>query len=128
MALANIRLLQRDDVVRKVRDDLGPYLAQQFATLTEHPLVGEVQSCGLMGAVQLVQDKSRMAVFAPEHEVGMLCRSHCFASGLIMRAVGDRMIVAPPLVITRAQIDEMMALIRRCLDLTLADLTHRGLA
>ena len=128
VALANIRLLQRDDVVRKVRDDLGPYLAQQFATLTEHPLVGEVQSCGLMGAVQLVQDKSRMAVFAPEHEVGMLCRGHCFASGLIMRAVGDRMIVAPPLVITRAQIDEMMALIRRCLDLTLADLTHRGLA
>ena len=126
VALANIRLLQQGDVVRKVHDDLGPYLAQQFAALGDHPLVGEVQTCGLMGAVQLVQDKSRMAAFAPEHQVGMLCRSHCFASGLIMRAVGDRMIVAPPLVITRAQIDEMMALIRRCLDLTLADVTHRG--
>ena len=51
----------------------------------------------------------------------MVCRGHCFANGLIMRAVGDRMIIAPPLVITRAQIDEMVALIRRCLDLTLAD-------
>ena len=51
----------------------------------------------------------------------MVCRGHCFGNGLIMRAVGDRMIIAPPLVITRAQIDEMMALIRRCLDLTLAD-------
>ena len=128
VALANIRLLQREDVVRKVHDDLGPYLAQQFGALAEHPLVGEVQTCGLMGAVQLVKDKSPLTVFAPEHEVGMLCRGHCFANGLIMRAVGDRMIVAPPLVITRAQIDEMMALIRRCLDLTLADLTHRGLA
>ena len=127
VALANIRLLQREDVVRKVHDDLGPYLAQHFGTLAEHPLVGEVQTCGLMGAVQLVKDKSLLTVFAPEHEVGMLCRGHCFASGLIMRAVGDRMIVAPPLVITRAQIDEMMALIRRCLDLTLADVTHRGL-
>ena len=127
VALANIRLLQREDVVRKVHDDLGPYLAQQFGALAEHPLVGEVQTCGLMGAVQLVKDKSPLTVFAPEHEVGMLCRGHCFASGLIMRAVGDRMIVAPPLVITRAQIDEMMALIRRCLDLTLADVTHRGL-
>jgi len=126
VAIANIRLLQQGDVVRKVRDELGPYLAQQFALLAEHPLVGEVQTCGLMGAVQLVQDKSRLKVFAPEHEVGMLCRGHCFASGLIMRAVGDRMIVAPPLVITRAQIDEMMALIRHCLDLTLADVTHRG--
>jgi len=51
----------------------------------------------------------------------MTCRGHCFGNGLIMRAVGDRMIIAPPLVITRSQVDEMMALIRRCLDLTLAD-------
>jgi putrescine aminotransferase len=58
-------------------------------------------------------------------EIGMVCRGHCFGNGLIMRAVGDRMIVAPPLVITRAQIDEMMALIRRCLDLTLADITRQ---
>jgi putrescine aminotransferase len=56
----------------------------------------------------------------------MLCRGHCFREGVIMRAVGDRMIIAPPLVITRAQIDEMVALIRRCLDLTLADLQARG--
>ena len=55
----------------------------------------------------------------------MVCRGHCFGNGLIMRAVGDRMIIAPPLVITRAQIDEMVALIRRCLDLTLAD-AQRG--
>jgi putrescine aminotransferase len=56
----------------------------------------------------------------------MVCRGHCFANGLIMRAVGDRMIIAPPLVITRAQIDEMVSLIRRCLDLTLADVRTRG--
>jgi putrescine aminotransferase len=56
----------------------------------------------------------------------MVCRGHCFREGLIMRAVGDRMIIAPPLVITRAQIDEMMGLIRRCLDLTLADAKAGG--
>jgi putrescine aminotransferase len=109
-----------------VRDELGPYLAQQFATLAPHPLVGEVQTCGLMGAVQLVKDKAKQLPFPSELEIGMVCRGHCFANGLIMRAVGDRMIVAPPLVITRAQIDEMMALIRRCLDLTLADASSRG--
>jgi len=126
VALANIRLLQRERVVETVRDELAPYLAQQFTTLNEHPLVGEVQTCGLMGAVQLVKDKAKSAPFPSELEVGMVCRGHCFGNGLIMRAVGDRMIVAPPLVITRAQIDEMMALIRRCLDLTLADATSRG--
>ena len=44
-----------------------------------------------------------------------------FGNGMIMRAVGDRMIVAPPLVITRAEVDELVAKARRCLDLTLAD-------
>jgi len=126
VALANIRLLQRERIVEKVHDELAPYLAQQFATLAQHPLVGEVQTCGLMGAVQLVKDKAKALPFPSELEVGMVCRGHCFGNGLIMRAVGDRMIVAPPLVITRAQIDEMMALIRRCLDLTLADATSRG--
>jgi putrescine aminotransferase len=126
VALANIRLLQRERIVETVRDELGPYLAQQFATLNEHPLVGEVQTCGLMGAVQLVKDKGASLPFPSELEIGMVCRGHCFGNGLIMRAVGDRMIVAPPLVITRAQIDEMMALIRRCLDLTLTEATSRG--
>ncbi|MES3012168.1 MAG: aminotransferase class III-fold pyridoxal phosphate-dependent enzyme, partial [Pseudomonadota bacterium] len=128
VALANIRLLQRDGIVDKVRDDTGPYLAEQFATLMAHPLVGEVQTCGLMGAVQFVKDKATNATFPSELGLGMVCRGHCFGNGLIMRAVGDRMIVAPPLVITRAQIDAMMALIRRCLDLTRADVTRNGWA
>ncbi|HET9978549.1 MAG TPA: aspartate aminotransferase family protein [Burkholderiaceae bacterium] len=124
VALANIRLVRELGLVERVRDDVGPYLAQAYAQLAEHPLVGEAQTCGLMGALLLVKDKAGArggTPFAAELEVGMVCRGHCFREGLIMRAVGDRMIVAPPLVITRAQIDEMVALVRRCLDLTLAD-------
>ena len=126
VALANIRLIQREKLVEKVHDDLGPYLATHYAEISKHPLVGEVQTCGLMAALQIVKDKSTGQAFDPALEVGMLCRGHCFGNGLIMRAVGDRMIVAPPLVITRGQIDEMAALIRKCLDLTLADATQRG--
>ena len=88
--------------------------------------MGEVQTCGLMAALQLVKDKSKGTPFPSELEMGMVCRGHCFGNGLIMRAVGDRMIIAPPLVITRAQIDEMMALVRRCLDLSLADAQRQG--
>ena len=126
VGIANLRLIQRDGLVARVHDDTGPYLAQQFAALAPHPLVGEVQTCGLMGAVQLVKDKASGTLFPESLEVGMVCRGHCFGNGLIMRAVGDRMIIAPPLVITRDQIDEMMALIRRCLDLTLADVTRNA--
>ncbi|MFZ2651338.1 MAG: aspartate aminotransferase family protein [Burkholderiaceae bacterium] len=128
VALANIRLIQSERLVEKVRDDTGPHLAQHFAALAGHPLVGEAQTCGLMGALQLVKDKATGQAFDTQLEVGMVCRGHCFGANLIMRAVGDRMIVAPPLVTTRAQIDELAQRIRACLDLTLADLQQRGWA
>ncbi len=130
VALANIRLIREQGLVERVRDDVGPHLAQAYAQLAEHPLVGEAQSAGLMAALLLVRKKNaktgRGTPFPPERDIGMVCRGHCFRDGLIMRAVGDRMIIAPPLVITRAQIDEMVALIRRCLDLTLADVQKNG--
>ncbi len=128
VAVANIRLIQSEHLVEKVHDDLGPYLARHFEALAEHPLIGEAQSVGLMGALQIVRNKTSGELFDSSLEVGMLCRAHCFGNGLIMRAVGDRMIIAPPLVMTRAQIDEMVALIRRCLDLTLAEVRQRGWA
>jgi len=126
VAIANIGLIREQRLVERVHDDTGPYLAQAFAALSEHPLVGDVQTCGLMGALLLVKDKARLTPFDPAVGIGMVCRGHCFANGLVMRAVGNRMIVAPPLVITRAQIDELAALIRRCLDLTLADASRLG--
>ncbi|MEF7615787.1 aspartate aminotransferase family protein [Aquincola sp. MAHUQ-54] len=129
VALANIRLIQELKLVERVRDDTGPYLAQVYTQLADHPLVAEAQTCGLMGALLLARRDAkggRARPFAPEVGIGMVCRGHCFANGLIMRAVGDRMIIAPPLVMTRAQIDEMAALIRRCLDLTLADCHRNG--
>jgi putrescine aminotransferase len=64
--------------------------------------------------------------FDPELGVGMMCRGHCFGNGLIMRAVGDRMIIAPPLTMTNAQIDDMMDLITGCLDATWNDLNRAG--
>ena len=121
VALANIRLIQQHGLVDHVHDDVGPYLAEAFASLLDHPLVGDAETCGLMGAILLVRDKAGLKPFDAEVGIGMVCRGHCFANGLVMRAVGNRMIIAPPLVITRAQIDELTGLIRRCLDLTLVD-------
>jgi len=126
VALANIRLIQQLGLVERVRTDVGPYLAEAFASLRDHPLVGDAETCGLMGALLLVKDKAGLKPFDESVAIGMVCRGHCFGNGLIMRAVGNRMIIAPPLVITRAQIDEMMGLIRRCLDLTLADARREG--
>ena len=105
VALANIALIRELRLVEQVRDDTGPHLAAVWRELGTHPLVGDAESCGLMGALQLVKDKATGTSFDEAVGIGMVCRGHCFREGLVMRAVGDRMIVAPPLVITRAQID-----------------------
>ncbi len=127
VALANLELMERENLPGRVRDDIGPYLAAQFETLKAHPLVGEAETCGFVAGLVLVKDKASNTPFDGDLAVGMKCRAHCFKNGLIMRAVGDRMIIAPPLTMTRAQIDEMMALIRQCLDATLEQLKAEGL-
>jgi putrescine aminotransferase len=120
VALANLDLLEREELVERVRDHTGPYLAKRWTELADHPLVGQAETCGMTAALHLLRDKAGRTPFDAQLHVGMVCRGHCFDNGLVMRAVGDRMIVAPPLVMTRAQIDEMVELARRCLDLTLA--------
>ncbi|HAX21516.1 MAG TPA: aspartate aminotransferase family protein [Hydrogenophaga sp.] len=126
VALANLELMERENLVDRVKNDVGPYLAQRFAELKDHPLVGDAETCGFVAGLVLVKNKTTRQMFDADLGVGMICRGHCFKNGLIMRAVGDRMIIAPPLVMTRAQIDEMMVLIRRCLDATLDDLRAAG--
>jgi putrescine aminotransferase len=126
VALANIAIMEREMLPQRVHDDIGPYLAKRFAELKAHPLVGDAETCGFVGGLVLVKNKQTGERFNGDLGVGMVCRGHCFGNGLVMRAVGDRMIIAPPLTMTHAQIDEMMALIVKCLDLTYADALKNG--
>jgi putrescine---pyruvate transaminase len=126
VGLANLELIEQQGLVQRVREDTGPYLAERLAMLLDHPIVGDVQSCGLMAAIQLSRDSHAREAFAAKLGIGLVCRKHCFENGLVMRAVGDRMIIAPPLIITRAQIDEMFALIRQALDRTFAEAHAAG--
>jgi len=127
VALANIRLMRREGIVERVANEAAPYLKKRFMELAEHPLVGQAETCGMMAGLVLVRDKATLAGFDPAHAVGMICRGHCFDNGVIMRAVGDRMIIAPPLVITRTETDTMIGLIRQSLDQTLNDVARLGL-
>ncbi|WP_375595379.1 aspartate aminotransferase family protein [Algihabitans albus] len=122
VALANIALIERDGLVEKVRHETGPYLAECLQSLSDHPLVGQVRSFGLLGAIELVEDKASRKHFEPLGRVGTLCRDHCFQNGLVMRAVRDGMVLSPPLIIETAEIDALVETARRCLDLTAKDL------
>ena len=126
VGLENLRLLREEGIVQRVKADTAPYLQKRLRELADHPLVGEVRGVGMLGAIELVQDKATRKRFSGDVGVGMVCRGHCFNNGLIMRAVGDTMIIAPPLVINQAEVDELVEKARKCLDLTWEQV--RGLA
>ncbi len=124
VALENIRILRDEGIVDRVRSATAPYLQKRWAELADHPLVGETRGVGMVAALELVRDKKTRTRY--EGGAGMLCREHCFRNGLVMRAVGDTMIIAPPLVITPESIDELVTLARLSLDQTHAVLRQRG--
>jgi putrescine aminotransferase len=126
VACAAINILREERIVERVNDDLAPYLQRRWQELASHPLVGEARSVGLIGALELVKDKAKRQAFADPGEVGVICRDLCIANGLVMRAVRDTMIVAPPLVITHAQIDELVEKARLALDQTRDTLAKQG--
>jgi putrescine aminotransferase len=117
VASVNLSLLQQENLIPRTRDTTGPYLAKKWRELAGHPLVGQARSIGLIGALELVRDKKTRRFFDKRGEVGTICRDFC-SKRLIMRAVRDTMIIAPPLVISHEQIDELAEKAGRCLDLT----------
>jgi len=126
VALENLRILHEEGIIEHVRDVAHPYLAERWSALTDHPLVGEARLVGLMGSIALSPDKARRAKFDSSTNAGLRTRERCFANNLIMRAVGDRMIISPPLVITPDEIDILMARARLSLDESLAGLRADG--
>lgn len=118
VAIENIHILQREKLIERVRDDIGPYLQKKWHALAEHPIVGETRMVGLMGALELVANKDTLERFDEDIGAGTICRDHLVNNGLVMRAVGESVVVAPPLVLTHEQADELVEIAWKCLDLT----------
>jgi putrescine aminotransferase len=118
VALENIRILNEENIIEKVESKTGPYLQKQWQELADHPLVGEARGIGMVGALELVQNKETRELFPEKMVAGMICRDFCFNNGLIMRAVGDTMIISPPLIMSNNEIDELIDKARLSLDLT----------
>lgn len=118
VALKNIEILQRDQLIKTAGSDIGPYFQAKLQTLADHPLVGEVRGVGMVAGIELVADKKSRQHFPPSQDVGMTCRNFCFENNLIMRAVRDIMIISPPLIISHSEVDELVRRARHCFDLT----------
>ncbi|SEO06722.1 putrescine aminotransferase [Salinihabitans flavidus] len=128
VALENLRILEEENVIGHVRDVAGPHLKEKWEALADHPLVGEAKICGMMASIALTPDKATRAAFAADAgTVGFICRERCFANNVVMRHVGDRMIISPPLVISTDEIDQLVERARRSLDECLEEVTQKGL-
>ena len=122
VALENIRILEEEGLAERASGSIGETFSRMLASLEDHPLVGETRSVGLIGAIELVEDKAARKHFPEERSVGLTCRDHCIRNGLVMRAVRDIMVLSPPLIISEAEIETIGQRARRALDLTAADL------
>ena len=118
VALENIRILKDEKIIEKAKNELSPYLQKKWLALGDHPMVGEARGVGMVGALELVKDKNTKTSYSSDQNVGTICRDFCFNNGLIMRAVGDAMIICPPLVISYSEINELIEKAKLCLDLT----------
>jgi putrescine aminotransferase len=107
-ALATLDILQEQNVIERVREESGPYLQRRWAELADHPLVGETRGAGFVAALELVADKQTRARYDDDGSAGAACKNFSIESGLVMRAVGDTMIIAPPLIISTEQVDELI--------------------
>ena len=123
VALRNLEILEREKIVARVKKRIGPYFQRRlWETFAGHPLVGEVRGLGLLGAMELVEDKIERRHFANVGRVGTICRDHCFKNGLVMRAIRDIMVLAPPLIISEAEVETLLKKAKLCIDMTAKDI------
>lgn len=114
-ALANLAILEREGLVERVRDDVGPYFQQKLRSFAAHRAVGEVRGFGLIGALDLVPREGRGAR-SPSAPLGVLAARYAREEGVIVRGIRDLIALSPPLTISHGELDELFAGVGRALD------------
>jgi len=123
VALKNLEVIEKRKLVPRVKNEIGPYLQRRLReTFADHPIVGEVRGVGLLAAIELVRDKKERKFFPDPGTIGTLCRNYCFNDGLISRAIRDTMVLAPPLTVSEAEVEEIVARLKSAVDRTAKDL------
>ena len=124
-ALKNIEIIQREQLLQRVQQ-LGPYFQQQMKTLEDLPIVGQVRGMQLMVCVENVRCKKTKALFPEELDIGKRIADHAETLGLIVRPIVHLNVMSPPLTISRSQIDDIVATLRKAIELTINDLYAEG--
>jgi len=125
-AMANLDIIEKEDLVGNAKKVGAHMQAQLRARFGDHPLVGEVRGVGLVAAVELVKDRQRKEKFDPTLKVAGRTAANCLKLGLISRALpnSDALAFSPPLVVTEAEVDEIIDRADRALNETMDSLVR----
>ncbi len=129
VAIETLKIYDETDLIGHVRR-VGPHLQQELRRrFAGHELVGEVRGVGLIAALELVEDKETHKNFDPARKIGPRCSKLLEKHGVIGRLMaGDSMGLSPPLIITEADVDEMLTRIGHALDELAVELRREKLA
>jgi 4-aminobutyrate--pyruvate transaminase len=121
VALEVLKIYQELDINARSRR-LGRRMLEGLQGFADHPLVGEVAGVGMIAGVELIKDKRTRTAFAPAGNAGKVADRIGRENGLVLRVIADRLAFAPPLIISEAEIDDMVARVGRTLDATYREL------
>ncbi len=124
-ALKNIEIIEREDLCGHIRK-VGPYLERKLAELDDLEIVGDVRGSHFMMCIESVADKVTKELLAPEARVGKRIADACQKRGLIVRPIAHLNVMSPPLILTEAQIDEMVGILRDAIVEVIQGLRREG--
>lgn len=121
VALKNLEIIESENLLAETTRK-GALLREKLNdAIGDLPIVGEIRGVGLIGAIELTSDKRTRKHFEKLGRVGVICRDHCIANGLMVRAVGDTILFSPPLVISEQEIDLFVAIAKKGFEQTYAE-------
>ncbi|MEM1110664.1 MAG: aminotransferase [Pseudomonadota bacterium] len=121
-ALKNIEIMEREDICGHVREN-GPYFRDSLGALADLPIVGDVRGSHYMVGIEYVQDKEARTPFDGAQDIAGRVFRHCRDRGLIVRPVGPHLsVLSPPLVFSRRNTDDTVAILRASIDAVTAEL------
>ena len=128
VALETLKIYEERDILAHVRR-VGAYMQAGIRSHGDHPLIGDARGVGLIGAVEIVRDKTTRGSFDPKASVAAFLVRRAQHHGIILRNMpGDIVAFCPPLIITERELDEMFAGFRKALDDTSRSVREQGLA
>lgn len=124
-ALKNIEIIDRENLLEHVQQ-VGPYFQEKIQSLSDLKIFGESRGSHLMLGLEFVADNQSKTPLPAQAAVANRIFDHCRKLGLIIRPIGNIIVMSPPLIITKEQIDTITETLRTSIENTISDLVNDG--